>query len=430
MFYRTPRLLVLSVVLALLGCSGGGQAADASHAAARDQSDGMSSSCPIGWDFKVPSDDTATATSCPPAWPHIPNGETPPPSVVSIVTITTAGDPVADELASFGADLVASTWWSVLAQMYALDPAPTAIHWSGPAIPPSDAGASLSQQDLETYIRSVINDPSVATPSPPASAQPIYMLYVPQGVILGTDMGANTACRFLRGYHFSGASGSGAFSYGVAQRCEGGITLGPGPSPTEMLTIAGSHEIAEIATDPFLTGYRIAADSVGPWLSSGGEVGDLCVSAWHLEGRWNYQRFWSNAAAASGGDPCVPGPATPPPVFVGPAWTALPSNHMIRIPLTGCNLPAQSIWRLNVSIKPSDPSLCSFVSIEQGTQTSFPATLVTTARQPALLIALDASAPSGTSAVVTIAAHPSDMHAANLPEPDGADLYSVGVFVP
>jgi hypothetical protein len=425
---------VLSVASALLGCSGGGQAVEGDgHRDPPVDAGSMPSTCPTHFSVppSVPPEDTGPTATCPPAWPSVSNNGADSPSVLSVVTITTAGDPAADDLASFGSDLVASSWWSLLAQTYALDPAPTAIHWIGPAIPPSKAGEGFTQDDVESYIRGVIQDPSAAVPAPPAAADPIYMLYLPAGVTLVTNTGENTDCRFIGGYHFFGSLESRDFAYGVAQRCERGVTLGPGPSPMQRLTLTGSHEIAEAATDPHLDGYRVAPDPVGPWVSPvNGEVGDLCASAWHVEGQWMYQRFWSNASAAGGGDPCVPGPATPPPVFVGAAWTALPASHRIRLPLTGCNLPADTIWRLAVSVTFSDPSVCGAVWIQNRNQTSYPSALIPPAAQPSLLIALDPGAPSGSSAYVTLTAHAYDMNAPNVLEPEGVDLYSVGVFVP
>jgi hypothetical protein len=100
--------------------------------------------------------------------------------------------------------------------------------------------------------------------------------------------------------------------------------------------------------------------------------------------------LWSNAAAVAGFDPCVPGPEGPPAVFIGPVWTPLPTSHTIRLPLTGCNLEGQDVWRLNVQIKPSNPSLCASVWIEKGRQKSWPAILIDPTQATAsLLIALD-----------------------------------------
>ena len=199
----------------------------------------------------------------------------------------------------------------------------------------------------------------------------------------------------------------------------------------EQLTIAGSHEIAEIVTDPYLSGYRVAPQPPGPWLALGGEIADLCPEGWYPEGQWAYARVWSNAAAVAGTDPCLPGPDASPGVFIGQPWTPLPPSHMIRIPLTGCNLEGQSLWRLNIAIKPSDPTLCVSAWIEKGPQKGWPAILIEPAQETAsLLIALDPDAPSGSAAVALLSAHPTDATAADLPEPYGADVYSVGVFVP
>jgi hypothetical protein len=83
-----------------------------------------------------------------------------------------------------------------------------------------------------------------------------------------------------------------------------------------------------------------------PWLDNsswqfldGGyasEVGDLCIGANWVESGFQFQRSWSNSAAAAGGDPCVPA-ITEPWFDVSPDadWTAVSAGSSVDIPLTG-----------------------------------------------------------------------------------------------
>ncbi len=101
--------------------------------------------------------------------------------------------------------------------------------------------------------------------------------------------------------------------YAVVPKCPS-VTVGA-LTPLQYREGRASHELVESFTDPFpdtAPGYYFVADSE-VWTSTFGEVGDVCV--------WNYlpfaagsdtfyaQRTWSNAAAAAGGDPCVPQPS-------------------------------------------------------------------------------------------------------------------------
>ena len=80
-----------------------------------------------------------------------------------------------------------------------------------------------------------------------------------------------------------------------------------------MYTMALSHEMVELVTDPQpFTGYGLADEHKAWMYYSGREAGDLCeflvdalVQPEDL-GRAYVQRMWSNKAAALGHEPCVP----------------------------------------------------------------------------------------------------------------------------
>ena len=130
----------------------------------------------------------------------------------------------------------------------------------------------------------------------------------------------------------------------------------------DRMTVATTHEVMEAVTDPFAThkkpAYNGVSDGFLEWeIPAGGEVADMCVrltgslDAWTLRPAglpYLLQRTWSNAAAGSGHDPCVPAP--PGPYFVSapllPDSTAVPypdalgditmaHAHTITVPVGG-----------------------------------------------------------------------------------------------
>src|SRR5204862_8266577 len=117
-------------------------------------------------------------------------------------------------------------------------------------------------------------------------------------------------------YHVPyGARGDGM---AVLNRCPAGFS-----SQLEMFEIVAAHEIAEAATDPTGAVWILWVDRGTPvqqaslWnqeeTASSVEIGDLCIGTRITEGGHEYQRVFSNRAAQTGGDPCVP--ALPVPFF-------------------------------------------------------------------------------------------------------------------
>jgi hypothetical protein len=91
----------------------------------------------------------------------------------------------------------------------------------------------------------------------------------------------------------------------VAARCPDSFSL------VDEATQTTTHELVEAATDPFIDAYSVMDPDHVIWgLFPGAEVGDLCemeyLSYQRLLGVNLVARFWSNASAAAGHDPCVP----------------------------------------------------------------------------------------------------------------------------
>ena len=94
-------------------------------------------------------------------------------------------------------------------------------------------------------------------------------------------------------------------------------------------------------------------DESNPWSSLGPEVGDLCWGRPVTEGSgYTLQRVWSNAAAASGTEPCTPVPAGSVPFGVAPSPSTL-QTISVGVPLsftvTGWSRAAVADWPIQAT---------------------------------------------------------------------------------
>ena len=270
-----------------------------------------------------------------------------------VVTITTPGDPMAAELASFGSAAVQSAWWQSIATEYALgDPAPS-VAATGPDLP----SANVSGADMIKYIGDLIT----AGGAPKPDGNTVYVLFLPDGVVVDDpSFGLNTNCNILKGYHNPFDTNGDDFA--AIQRC---VTQA-GSAQLDDATTTASHEIAEAATDPNIgQGWAEPAPSDPPWTSSpwlvlsSGEIADLCEGNYTREGTFLYQRVWSNHAAATDQDPCIPLVSTP--YFnVSPdnPWYPLAAGASVAINLTGWSTAKTDDWEIIAGqVGTSDPTI-------------------------------------------------------------------------
>jgi hypothetical protein len=146
-----------------------------------------------------------------------------------------------------------------------------------------------------------------------ADASTIYAFLIPSET---TFSGGGACCTDFYGYHYEVSAGGTEVSYAIICEC----TSNPGPTQIENTTTTVSHELVESATDPFPNtdpAYAQTDNDDFIWTeATGGEVADMC----EFNADQNYlppgatymvQRSWSNAAAAAGTNPCVPGASVP-----------------------------------------------------------------------------------------------------------------------
>ena len=221
----------------------------------------------------------------------------------TLVSVTFAGDPLADPLDDFVASVGCTSYWRTVGADYGVGDAVA----STPVRLTEAAPATIDDTAIVAFIAQKIDagDPRFPPPAPGT----IYVLWYPDGTVI-TAQGA-TSCQSFGGYHQGGHLTDGTpFSYAVLPRCPGDDEPG-----LAALTLAASHELIEASTDPqpdAMPAYSYAdANHIGWALFAGAEVGDMCEldddDAYLPPGfPWVVQRIWSNRAAWAGQTPCVP----------------------------------------------------------------------------------------------------------------------------
>jgi hypothetical protein len=226
-----------------------------------------------------------------------------------IIPIIFDGDTRQAALEQFMSDLVSSNYWSTVTGEYGVGPltAGTTIVAPASELPT----APIDYVDVDSYITShLAAGDGGASSWGSFDPNAIYTIFYPQSVVL-RDGTLGTSCQDFSGYH-SETSASPHAVYAVIAACpmfaEFGITDG--------VTIAASHEWVESATDPHHAtnpAFGFTDPNHAEWMLYTGlaEVGDVCVldstAYTALSGTSHViSRTWSNEAAMSGHNPCVP----------------------------------------------------------------------------------------------------------------------------
>lgn len=217
---------------------------------------------------------------------------------VRLVTVTFAGDANRAKVEGLGAFFFGSTYWRQIADEYGLgDGAQIAtVHLPGPA------PAAMTTRDLTRTLAQLRE--SGAAPSPTSSApdQVLYLLYLPAGSTL-QDAQAGTSCVDFEGFHGLSPRGKLRYPFAIVADCGRGM---------DRVTSTASHEIVEVATDPYLGishGWTVNAPLPDRWYAVGTslEIADLCAGESDFrEGGYALQPIWSNTAAAADQPPCMP----------------------------------------------------------------------------------------------------------------------------
>jgi hypothetical protein len=443
---RFSLLIALAIVLATAGCTvsvatpssspseqsdGGieGGFPSSGDAAASDALSGVEASGSL--DARADAPDAQEAGPFVPVthspWPQVPSNQGIFLKPMKLVTIVSSGDPLTTQLFAFGDALIASHWWTSVTTEYGLGTPSGGVHVTGAAITQNP-----DQTAMISYIQSAIAGNAAAAPD----GNTVFMLYLPPNID-GIDPmnGTNTMCKFFGGFHDVYDMGGNAFA--VGQRCP---LQGTGLTEIQDLTITASHEILEAATDPQPgSGWALGAGNLQqPWtqpptlIAPGGELGDLCLGTQWAEGGYTYQRGWSNAAAAAGGDPCVP--AYPSAKYYNASapqpWYMVTAGGSVTIPLTGFASGPTGDWALEtLPLSSSSTDLSGSVTSATNYVGQRGMTVPTTnnGRMATLTVSAPGAA-SGSWTVFGIASVP--LPATGMVGGDAYHLWPVGVYVP
>jgi hypothetical protein len=307
------------VITGLTACGPSG----ASHAGAEPVTAGDAGPVPIVVEGGEPLDAGAGGEA--EAGPSYPAEAPPVPTVVSmggsvmasprIVPVFFSNDDAATIAAvtDFVSRVGTTDYWSATTAEYGVGPATSAGAATMGAS--DDPSGSIDDSAIQTWLVTKLEVADAALPAP--DAQTVYVLFYPAGVTVTFQGGQS--CTSFEGYHdetaLDAAHGATPVAYAVVPRC-GDLD---GVDGVPAITGVASHELVEVATDPFPLSSPAylqvdAAHFYWTDVLGGSEVADMCA---HVPGAlvsldalpYTVQRTWSNASARAGHDPCVPVPA-------------------------------------------------------------------------------------------------------------------------
>jgi hypothetical protein len=163
--------------------------------------------------------------------------------------------------------------------------------------------SSVDDADLRKWLAdNVGKSAELAEPD----GETVYVFVEPGGVTV-TRSGITACGPELGGYHGEAPLGDGrTVPYVVVPRC----VKFAGLSGRDVITYALSHELIETTLDPSVDSkpaYATVNDAFSAFtIAFESEAGDVCPFRRAKLGSFVVQQTWSNAAAASAHDPCVP----------------------------------------------------------------------------------------------------------------------------
>jgi hypothetical protein len=221
----------------------------------------------------------------------------------SIVTIAYEADPNATTLAGFTAWLGASGFLPQMTREYgvrSVSAGPSAKLGGMPA-------ATLTDGDVQSLLSSALTSGTIPS-SAPSGSSPVYVLFLPSGTSV-TRNGADTCMTTAgNGYHDATQIAGRQVVYAVVPDCFPRFSAVV--SEVGGMQLEAARLLVDALTDPSPQNepaYELS-DVSSPWIALGQELGDFCSGRLTQEGDYTLQRVWSNRAAASGGEPCVPTP--------------------------------------------------------------------------------------------------------------------------
>ena len=253
-----------------------------------------------------------------PLWPLVPYHDGGVLAAPNVVLMTWANDPDQSVLEQYGTWIADGGYLPKVAGEYGVGNGTVQFV----SLTNSAPTGSILDNPFPAYLDShFASDPNM----PPYAPNNLYVLVMPAS---WTD--TSLFCQFFSGFHDHYLSSTGdAPLYAVIGHCSGSITS---------VETALSHEVVEGATDP-VTSSWVFLDPTEPWFYLTGEVADLCESnsTTYTSGQFAASLVWSNEAAADGGVPCQPWPATRTyfSVRAPPTLATAPIGGQVQVTVTG-----------------------------------------------------------------------------------------------
>ncbi len=237
-----------------------------------------------------------------------------------MIPVFFANDSAQGQVERFLSALAVSSFWAATTKEYGVGPFHVA-----PSVVLSDPLPSAgARADVLSWLTAYLDGSHPEWPA--IDANNVYVVFFPPLATISDSTG--TSCVDFGGYHSEGIQGASAggdagapnasgasFVYAIIPECLTFADL----RGIDVITAALSHELVELATDPFVRtnpAYVGVDDAHRAWSLVGtgdSEVGDMCnVSESpdrlyrRLVGDFVVQRTWSNRAALAKQDPCVP----------------------------------------------------------------------------------------------------------------------------
>jgi hypothetical protein len=267
------------------------------------------------------------------------------------VVITYADDTNRDQLDAFGQWIGTSDWLTRVGPEYGVG-AGTVL---GTVHLTTNAPTAITSTQIESMINAGVTDGSLPSPPDHNYANVLYMVFFPGTTtvtLMERGQAAGTSCQDFGGYHSEIAHTGGRLAYAAVPDCG----ADRGGSELSGMTLAASHEYIEAATDPYpfsRPAYQLPLDGSSAWAFIGGEIGDLCELSHSalMDGPYLVQRIWSNMAAASSADPCVPADPTRPYFNVAITEGDVQFAHAgdaVTFTLTGFSSTPLMPWQLSI----------------------------------------------------------------------------------
>ncbi len=246
-----------------------------------------------------------------------------------IVTVTFGGDDPewVARLERFGETITRSSWWRTVSKGYCAR--------TSDCIGDGRPGQAVRLDDLlaeevrAVELSALLERHARSGRFGELDRDTLLLLYLPAGVQL-TDAYAGRYCtRGPRAFHRALRFDGRRLPYAVMPRC----------GDEAAVTTTASQELLEMATNPDTARRGFAFERGSATLgftAAGVEAGDPCSfltlgKRQTTEGDFVVQRAWSNPAASSGHDPCVPAPPSRPHLAL------VPAEPMVRLTEEGAS---------------------------------------------------------------------------------------------